>query len=45
MRPTRPTSDPPGLPPLTLIILWGAFFVSGIEAKALSGVRHPSPKR
>ena len=30
-------------PPL-FIILWGAFFANQIEAKALSRVRHPSPK-
>ena len=28
-----------------LIVLWGTFFVSQIEAKTLSQVRHPCPKR
>ena len=46
-RPTHPTLDPPTQllthpdPPPPLIILWGAFFVNQIEAKALSRVRHP----
>ena len=46
-RPTHPTLDPPGQllthsePPPPLIILWGAFFVNQIEAKALSRVGHP----
>ena len=39
IRPTHLTFAPP---PFT--ILWGAFFASQIEAKALSRVRHPSPK-
>ena len=39
-RPTHPTLDPPRPPP-PLIILWGAFFVNQIEAKALSRFRHP----
>ena len=39
-RPTHPTVAPP--PPF--IIMWGAFFANQIEAKALSRVRHPSPK-
>ena len=38
-RPTHPNFTPP-----TFIILWGAFFANQIEAKALSRVRHPSPK-
>ena len=41
-RPTHPTLDPPRPPPLCNSV---AFFVSQIEAKALSRVRHPSPKR
>ena len=51
MRPTHWTEDPPARlrppPPPTppLKILWGAFFVSQIEAKALSQDRHPCPKR
>ena len=38
--------DPPTrlLPPPPFIFLWGAFFANQIEAKALSRVRHPSPK-
>ena len=40
---TRPT-HPNFTPPPTFIILWGAFFANQIEAKALSRVRHPSPK-
>ena len=39
--------DPPTRllpPPPPFIILWGAFFANQIEAKALSRVRHPSPK-
>ena len=36
--------DPPTQLPPPLIILWGAFFANQIEAKALSRVRHPSPK-
>ena len=32
-------THPPRPPPL--IILWGAFFVNQIEAKALSRFRHP----
>ena len=40
--PTRLWTHPD---PPPLIILWGAFFVSQNEAKMLSPVRHPSPKR
>ena len=46
-RPTHPTLDPPTRllthpdPPPPLIILWGAFFVNQIEAKALSGLGIP----
>ena len=42
-RHTHPTLDPPRptQTPPPLIILWGAFFVNQIEAKALSRFRHP----
>ena len=38
------THQPEFHSPPTFIILWGAFFANQIEAKALSRVRHTSPK-